>query len=320
MYEAFYGLRSRPFDLTPDVDYLLLTGKHQEALAHLTYGMTAGTGITLLLGEPGTGKTTLVNKAIAARPSESKGRVLYLTNPTLSRYEFVDFLANGFGLTPAAARMKTQLLRELQRPGVLGSGPDAAVLVIDEAQSLSDELLEEVRLLANMQSSGGASLRVLLAGQPGLGDRLNLPRFNQLKQRIALRCRLWPLDLHETAGYIAYRIGVAGGQPARVFSRSAVVAIHERSGGIPRTINVIADNALLTGFAADQRPVEEDLVLEACADLDLMVPGDAALREAAPPMTATSERYLSAPGGLGGDPDVGAGPWRWWTWRGGRRS
>jgi general secretion pathway protein A len=268
MYESFYGLQARPFNLTPDLEYLLLTPKHQEAMAHLEYGLSSGTGITLLLGEPGTGKTTLLHKVLESRQADSPARIVCLSNPALSRAEFFDFLANGFGLSPAAARLKTRFLRDLQRT-IVETLAHPAVLVIDEAQCLSDELLEEVRLLANIQSGAGKLLRVILAGQPALGERLNQPGFQQLKQRIGLRCVLSPLDLHETAGYIAYRIGVAGGSPAGLFSRDAVLMIHEQSRGIPRTINVICENALLNGFAADRRPVGPEIVLEVCADLDL---------------------------------------------------
>ena len=143
------------------------------------------------------------------------------------------------------------------------------VLVGDEAQSLPDDLLEEVRLLANIETDTEKLLHVVLAGQPALGGRLNEPGFRQLKQRIGVRCVLPPLDLRETAVYIAHRISLAGGNPGHVFSREAVIAIYERSGGIPRTINVICENALLTGYAADQRPVGQDIVLEVCRDFDL---------------------------------------------------
>jgi general secretion pathway protein A len=302
MYQSFYGFRERPFELTSDLRYLLLTPKHQEALAHLEYGTSTGTGITLLIGEPGTGKTTLLRKVLASRPRPAPSQFVFLTNPALSRHEFFDFLAHGFQLTPEAGRSKTKFLRELDRTIVARKEQGTtAVLVIDEAQSLPDELLEEVRLLANIETETEKLLRVILAGHPALGDRLNEPGFRQLKQRIGLRCLLPPLDLHETAAYIAYRIGLAGGSPARTFSPDAVIAIFERSGGIPRTINVICENALLTGFAADQRPIEPEIVFEVCGDFDLLPRVVAAPNSPFAPVGAHGQRSgrATAPPGLG---------------------
>jgi general secretion pathway protein A len=291
MYHSFYGFQERPFDLTSDLKFLLLTHKHREALAHLEYGTTAGTGITLLIGEAGTGKTTLIRKVLTSKRPLAQSRIVLITNPALSREEFFDCLADGFRLTPGARQSKTVFLRELEVALIRGleqpSSDVPRVLVIDEAQSLPDDLLEEVRLLANIESETEKLLRVVLAGQPALADRLNEPKFRQLKQRVGLRCRLDPLDMNETASYIAHRIARAGGVPGRAFSREAVMAIHQRSEGVPRTINVICENALLTGFAAGQRPVGLKIVAEVCADLELMdgvdVPGRSRVRaEVAP--------------------------------------
>jgi len=273
VYEQFYGLRERPFDLSSNLKYLLLTPKHQEALSNLEYGMSVASGITLLVGEAGTGKTTLVRKALAPymrQPSAHRARWVYVSNPVLSRDEFLESLAQGFQLSPQAAASKTRLLRELEEALVQRHADGiASLLIIDEAQSLPHELLEEVRLLANIESDTAKLMGVVLAGQPALAMRLNEPGLYQLKQRIGLRCTLPALTLRETAAYIAHRIWMAGGSPERAFTRDAVTAIHERSGGIPRTINVICENALLTGFAADQRPVGRETVLEVCVDFDL---------------------------------------------------
>jgi general secretion pathway protein A len=268
MYLSFYGLRERPFDLTPNPRFVLLTPRHSEAFSMLQYGVESRKGIVVLTGEAGTGKTTLLRAALAN--VEQSGWVITVNNPKLTRDEFLEFLAEGFGLSPEAAESKARFVRDLEQAlqdRHLTGAPCA--LVIDEAQCLSDDLLEEVRLLANIESDTEKLLRVVLAGQPSLGGRLNEPGLRQLKQRIWLRCELTALDLNETALYIAHRITLAGGDPARAFSRDAVLVIHERSGGIPRTINVICENALLTGFATDQKPVGPQIVLEVCGDFDL---------------------------------------------------
>ena len=268
MYERFYDLRERPFDLTPNPRYLLLTDTHREALGNLEYGISARKGITVLTGEAGTGKTTLIRTAFS-RASSDPGRPtswVYLKNPRLTRSEFLEFLAARFGLPSDMAASKTKLLDELEAQLVEGR---RAVLVIDEAQSVPLDLLEEVRLLANIESDTEKLLPVILVGQPELADRLNESALRQLKQRVALRCTLNPLSLREAAGYIAGRIEIAGGEPAKIFSREAVLRIFERSRGIPRTISVICDNALLTGYAEEQRPVGARLIETVCRDFDL---------------------------------------------------
>ncbi len=269
MYEAFYGLRERPFDLTTNPRFLLLTGKHREALSNLQYGLMSRRGLTLLVGEAGTGKTTLVQATIQGFERQG-AKIAYLNNPTLTRNEFYEFLAGAFELDPAVAQSKVQLLRELESK--LGERRAAGILsglILDEVQALPDELLEEVRLLANIETPTDKLLPIVLAGQPELADRLNQPSLRQLKQRVALRCYLEALDARETAEYIAGRIRVAGGNSVLVFTRQAVEAVFEGSGGIPRLISVICDNALISGFAADRRPVSRDIVDDVCRDFDL---------------------------------------------------
>ena len=268
MYESFYGLRERPFELTPNPRFLYMTPRHREALTTLEYGLMARTGIALLVGEAGTGKTTLVHAALQAQRSE-KGLAVYLNNPSLTRPEFVEFLAAGFGLSADAARSKTRCLTELTDLLVARHANGAmTALVIDEAQCLPDELLEEVRLLANIESASEKLLSIVLAGQPEVAARLSQPSLRQLKQRIGLRCALAPLDLNGTSAYIAARVRIAGGEASLLFTPEAVVEVHERSRGIPRTISVICDNALVSGFALDRQPVGRDLIVEVCADFD----------------------------------------------------
>jgi type II secretory pathway predicted ATPase ExeA len=293
MYESFYGLKERPFELTPNPRFLCRTPRHREALTNLEYGIATGRGITLLIGDAGTGKTTLIRTALKTHEG-ADALCVCLNNPTLGRQEFLQFLSDGFSLGPEAPHNKTILLRELERLLQERRQRGAVTaLVIDEAQSLSHELLEEIRLLANIETDEVKLLPVVLAGQPELANRLNEPALRQLKQRVALRCSLLALDLRETAAYIASRIRVAGGDSARLFTREAVEMIHQRSRGIPRTISVICDNALVTGFAVGEQPVSSKLIREVCDDFDLRqgrgsvalapVADSAAAHHAAPP-------------------------------------
>ena len=274
MYESFYGLRERPFDLTPNPRFLVMTDVHREALSNLEYGITSRTGITLLVGEAGTGKTTLIRTALERQPE--RVHCVHVQNPALTREEFVEMLGLRFKLSTQASASKTALLYELE--DILRSRDavgESTVLLVDEAQSLPRDILEEIRLLANIETNERKLLSVIMAGQPEVTTLLNDPGLRQLKQRVALRCELRPLTLQETAGYLAGRIRAAGGVGAQVFTREAVTLIHDRSQGIPRTISVIADNALLTGFAVGQRPVNSATVLEVCRDFDLDPTDDA---------------------------------------------
>jgi general secretion pathway protein A len=269
MYERFYGLRELPFELTSNPKYLFFSSRHREALSNLEYGLSSSKAVTVLIGEAGTGKTTLLRAALQSERCRYV-RCIYLNNPALSRPEFIEMLANRFEFGPEAAQSKTVLLEQLERSlRERRSRGEITALVIDEAQSLSFELLEEVRLLANIETPTEKLLPLVLAGQPELAERLNDPGLRQLKQRVALRCEITPLELSETAAYIASRIKTAGGEASKLFTREAVVLIHEFSRGIPRTISVMSDNALLGGFALGRRPVDREIVSEVCRDFDL---------------------------------------------------
>src|SRR5947207_6112422 len=270
MYERYYGLRQRPFNLTSNPRYLLLTSAHAEALSSLQYGIGSRLGIIVLVGEAGTGKTTVIRAAMASQPPGAQ--FVVMNNPLLSRTEFFQHLAQGFGLTDGAVGSKTRFLSELTQvleESVLSGNQTA--LIVDEAHALPYEILEEIRLLANIETDEEKLLPVVLAGQPELGNRLNNPDLRQLKQRVALRCSLQQLKLRETADYIAGRIAVAGGDAARLFTGQAVKLIHQYAGGVPRTINVICENALVAGFATEERPVDVGTVREVCGDLDLTI-------------------------------------------------
>jgi general secretion pathway protein A len=268
MYQQFFRLRELPFELTPNPKYLFLPPQHREALSNLLYGLSSSKTITALIGEVGTGKTTLLHAALASEQCQNVGCV-YLNNPGLTREEFVEVLAYRFGLSVHAQQSKSALLSELET--ILrerrGRGVISA-LVIDEAQSMSSELLEEIRLLGNIETSEEKLLPLVLAGQPELRQRLNEPGLRQLKQRITLRCEIGPFTLSETAAYMAFRIRTAGGEPDRIFTRNAVSLIHRFSGGIPRTISVMCDNALVTAFGVGRQPVDSQIVAGVARDFD----------------------------------------------------
>lgn len=281
MYERFFGFRERPFDLTPNPRFLVMTEGHREALSNLEYAIASRKGITVLLGDAGCGKTTIVRTAIDRQPSQV--HCVHVTNPALTREEFVETLAAQFGLSDEARVSKATLLRELEE--LLRrrrAENETTVLVIDEAQSLSTDLLEEIRLLANIETSDEKLLSLILAGQPELSEQLNQPSLRQFKQRIALRCDLNPLTPQETLGYLAGRIRAAGGVASRVFSREAATLLHTHSGGVPRVINVLADNSLLAAFGRQSKQVTSALVAEVAEDFNLSrtapatAPGDAA--------------------------------------------
>lgn len=299
MYGEFYGLVEPPFDLTPNPRFLFLSPRQREVLSSLSYAFASSKGFTLVLGEAGTGKTTLVRAALRQVGARTNRYVL-IHNPTLTRAEFYELLVDELGLDPAARESKARFLSLLQadvearfaKGGLTG-------LVVDEAQSLPHELLEEIRLLGNIETPTTKLLNIVLCGQPELADRLNDVSLRQLKQRVALRCSLRPFTGEETAAYISGRLRIAGGIPGQTFTRDAVLAIHEMSRGIPRTINVICDNALIGGFAVQRKPVGPEIIAEVCRDFDLdgsaeVSPVVPAPRPAAPPEPESPRSMFSS--------------------------
>jgi general secretion pathway protein A len=288
MYEEFFGFAERPFDLTPNPRFLVLTASHREALSNLEYAIATRKGVTLLTGDAGSGKTTLVRTAIERQ--HSSVHCVHVHNPALTRAEFIEALAWKFGLSARAAASKAVFLVELEALLANRSrNGETTVLIIDEAQSLSLELLEELRLLANIETHDEKLLSLVIVGQPELIGKLDRQEIRQLKQRIALRCELHALTLVETATYLAGRIKVAGGVAADVLTRDAVTLIYDESSGIPRTINVITDNALLSGFATGQKPITSALVREVCRDFRISA-------QVSQPMPAAAALAFGEPG------------------------
>jgi general secretion pathway protein A len=281
MYLSFYGLREPPFELTSDPQFLFYTGQHREALCNLKCGLMTAKAVTLLIGGAGTGKTTLLRAALRSEQCRDVTAIV-IDNPALTRAEFVEMIATRFQLGSDAARSKTALLNALE-PMLHERHKQGQrmALIVDEAQTLGNDLLEEIRLLANIETDKEKLLPVVLAGQPQLTARLNEPDLQQLKQRVALRCQIGPLTLEESAAYIVSRLRMAGGNTTQLFTRDAVTLIHKLSGGIPRTLNVLCENALINGYAMGKRPVDRETVLEVSRDFDL-APGNAHSSEEKP--------------------------------------
>jgi general secretion pathway protein A len=305
MYAEFYRLTEPPFDLTPNPRFLFLTARQREALSNLRYGLSTSRGFTMLVGEAGTGKTTLVRAALAGM-ADLPSRYVLISNPTLTRADFYEILVRQFDLSVEAGRSKAAFLSELtQSVEARFAAGGLTGIIIDEAQSLPTELLEEIRLLGNIETTTAKLLNIVLAGQPELADRLNESSLRQLKQRVTLRCQLSAFTAEEAVAYIAGRIRIAGGSPTEIFSREAVLAIYAASSGIPRTINVLCDNALISGFAAGARPITKDIIRDVVNDFDLgdrdaspqieppAVTEPSATEEEAAPLTRPTKRIFS---------------------------
>jgi general secretion pathway protein A len=246
VYEEFFGFREAPFNLTPDPRFLFFSDRHREAFNHILFGIQERKGFIQLTGEVGAGKTT-VCRALFKGLGDGYRTALIL-NPTLTSAQLLRTITTELGL--AAPDLDRVTLLETLNGFLLAqaeAGRDV-VLLIDEAQDLSDELLEEVRLLSNLETERRKLLQIVLVGQPELRDKLNRQGLRQLRQRITVRFHLTPLSREETERYIAHRLQVAGGNGRPLFSPWAIRAIHRYSGGVPRLINAVCDKALLYGF------------------------------------------------------------------------
>ena len=270
MYKKFFGLKENPFNVNPDPRYLYLTPNTQEALACLTYGIETRKGFILLTGEVGTGKTTLINKLLEWLHKE-RVFTAFVFNPRLSVSQFFDFMMADFGI-PCESNQKGQMLLKLNQ-WLLDryQAGERAVLVVDEAQNLSPQMLEEIRLLTNLETSTEKLLQIVLAGQPELEQKLNQPQLRQLRQRITLRAKTRQLTLEETQGYIQERMRIAGAENPDIFSPEAVAAVHRYARGIPRVTNLLCEHALVSSFADQKNPVPAEIVEEVARDFDLHI-------------------------------------------------
>lgn len=265
MYCEFYQLTERPFNVTPDPKFLYLNARYREAIASLNYGITQRKGFITLIGEAGTGKTTLLKRLLEDLDPKTKTVFIFNTNVTFEEileYIFAEFdlpVHNGKKLY-MLQRLNTFLLEELR------SGGNVALL-IDEAQDLEFSVLEDLRLLSNLETAKEKILQIVLSGQPELGQKLSNPILRQLRQRITINCRLLPLSRDEITEYLQYRLQAAGGPDLKLFTREAEDQIYHFSRGVPRLVNVVCDNALVIGYALGKKRIGADIIKEAAADL-----------------------------------------------------
>ncbi len=282
MYHSFYGLVQSPFEMTPDPSFLYLGDTHREGLATLVYGVQARKGFVLLTGEIGTGKTTLLHALLAQLDRQVLSAFIF--NPKLEPLDFFRVLFDEFGIEQSCAT-KGEYLLALNRFLIERLEQDlTTLLIVDEAQTLSLEMLEEIRLLSNLETPISKLIQILLVGQPELWEMLALPGLRQLRQRIVLRHQLHPFTEEETSAYVQERLRLAGYTGKGIFKSAALRRIHEVSDGTPRLVNIVCDGALLLGFARERETLGADTITEVARDLGLLD------RESAPESASHSTR------------------------------
>jgi general secretion pathway protein A len=267
MYKTFYSLERNPFEITPDPSFLFPTKRHNEALAALYYGVRRHKGFVVLTGEVGTGKTLLLRSLLQLLKQNDDVAYAYVFNGRLSPVEFLQYIAGDLGLPPSCMN-KGELLVQIARYLIARSEKKlTTVLVVDEAHLLSEEILEEIRLLTNLETPEEKLLQILLAGQPELDDKLDSPSLRQLKQRVALRSHLVPLDSDETKGYVERRLQLAGSpSPSALFPPETITAVYQHSQGLPRLINTICENALIAAYAGQMQSVSPEIIDDIATD------------------------------------------------------
>jgi general secretion pathway protein A len=268
MYKSFFQLKESPFNVNPDPRYLVITNVIEEALTGLMYGIQTRKGFITLTGEVGTGKTTLVNRLLDWL-HHKRARTAFLFNSRMNTNQLFDFILAEFDI-PCDSRSKSQQLMSLNhwlldryRAG------ETAVLIIDEAQNLTFPVLEEVRLLTNLETSTDKLLQIVLSGQPELEDKLRLPQLRQLRQRIMLRCKTAAFTKEQTHEYIQERLRIAGADSQPIFTREAIDAVYLYSLGIPRVINLLCEHALVNAYAEQRRPILPKAVEEIAHEFQL---------------------------------------------------
>ena len=287
MYKEFFGLRANPFNVNPDPRYLFLTRHTEEALACLTYGIQSRKGFVLLTGEVGTGKTTLINKLLEWLRAQQVPTA-FIFNSRMNVPQFLDYMMADFGI-PCDSRSKSQILLRLYnwlleryRAG------ETAVLIVDEAQNLGDEVLEEIRMMTNLETFTEKLLQIVLVGQTELESKLKQTNLRQLRQRLTLRAKTHPLTADETKAYIQQRLRIAGSSGQQIFDADALAAIHRYSTGIPRVVNLICEHCLVSAFVDQQKVVTSNIVDAVARDFDL---GDNHNFAAVPPPPHNGDKF-----------------------------
>lgn len=268
MYKSFFGLKDNPFNVNPDPRYLFLTKQIEEALSGLMYGIQTRKGFITLIGEVGTGKTTLVNRLVEWL-HQRRARTAFLFNSRMNTNQLFDFILAEFGIQ-CESRSKSQQLMALNQ-WLLDrySAGETTVLIVDEAQNLTYPVLEEIRLLTNLETSTEKLLQIVLAGQQELEEKLKLPQLRQLRQRIMLRCKTAPLTKEQTHAYINERLRIAGASGEVIFSPKSVETIHLYSLGIPRVVNLLCEHSLINAYVEQERPISPKTVEEVAHEFQL---------------------------------------------------
>jgi type II secretory pathway predicted ATPase ExeA len=268
MYKSFFGLKENPFNVNPDPRYLFLTKEIEEALTGLMYGIQTRKGFITLTGEVGTGKTTLVNRLLDWL-HHRRARTAFLFNSRMNSTQLFDFILAEFEIQCESRSKSQQLLKLNQWLLDRYRAGETVVLILDEAQNLTYPVLEEVRLLTNLETATDKLLQIVLSGQQELEDKLRLPQLRQLRQRIMLRCKTVPLSKEQTHEYIQERLRIGGATGAPIFCPKAMDAVHLYSLGIPRVINLLCEHSLVNAFVEQQRPIQPKIVEDVAREFQL---------------------------------------------------
>ena len=268
MYKSYFGLKENPFNVNPDPRYLYLTKQIEEALTGLMYGIQTRKGFITLTGEVGTGKTTLVNRLLDWL-RQRRTRTAFLFNSRMNTSHLFDFILAEFEIACESRTKSQQLMKLNQWLLERYRAGETAVLIVDEAQNLSYPVLEEIRMLTNLETSTEKLLQIVLSGQPELEEKLKLPQLRQLKQRITLRCKTAPLSKEQTHAYIAERLRIAGTTGEQIFSPEAMDTVHMYSLGIPRVVNLLCEHALINTYVEQERVVTPKIVEDIAREFQL---------------------------------------------------
>jgi type II secretory pathway predicted ATPase ExeA len=268
MYKSFFGLKESPFRVNPDPRYLYLTKEIEEALAGLMYGIKTRKGFVTLIGEVGTGKTTLVNRLLDWLKLQQI-RTAFIFNTRVNTTQLLEFVLAEFEIACESRSKSQQLMRLNHWLLERHEAGETVVLIIDEAQNLTYPVMEEIRLLTNLETSTDKLLQIVLSGQQELDEKLKLPQLRQLRQRISVRCKTSPLTKEQTHEYVAERLRIAGANGQPIFSAKAIDVIHKYSHGIPRVINLLCEHSLTGAYVEEQRPIEPPLVEEVVREFQL---------------------------------------------------